>query len=179
MFRDELLNLLPHDEDARRLHKQTMTLAEFLMRRVGEGARIPSLRRKAIVHTHCHHKAVMNATAVEEVLKTMSVDYKTLDSGCCGMAGAFGFERDKYQVSVAIGERVLLPAVRSADANTIIVGDGFSCREQIAQCTDRRGLHLAEVVQLALHPEALEGDVRPERAVMSLAPAPLRVAERR
>src|SRR5439155_16096353 len=173
VFRDELLNLLPHDEDARRLHKQTMTLAEFLMRRVGEGARIPSLRRKAIVHTHCHHKAVMNATAVEEVLKTMSVDYKTLDSGCCGMAGSFGFERDKYKVSVAIGERVLLPAVRAADRHTIILADGFSCREQIAQTTTRRGLHLAELVQLALHPESLATSALPEIASRRLAPTAL------
>ena len=90
------------------------------------------------------------------------------------MAGAFGFERDKYDVSIAAGERVLLPAVRGADAGTIIIGDGFSCREQIAQTTTRRGLHLAEVVQLALHPDALADDRLPERASLSLAPPALK-----
>ena len=69
-----------------------------------------------------------------------------LDSGCCGMAGPFGFERDKYTVSQTLGERVLLPAVRTADDDTLIVTDGFSCREQIAQGTGRRAVHVAEVL---------------------------------
>ena len=69
-----------------------------------------------------------------------------LDSGCCGMAGPFGFERDKYAVSQTLGERVLLPAVRDADPETVVVTDGFSCREQIAQGTGRRAVHLAEVL---------------------------------
>src|SRR5206468_1259735 len=80
----------------------------------------------------------------------LGLDFQILDSGCCGMAGAFGFEKDHYDVSMNIGERVLLPTVRSASKDTLIVADGFSCREQIAQSTDRRALHLAQVLQMAL-----------------------------
>jgi Fe-S oxidoreductase len=81
----------------------------------------------------------------------MGLDYQILDSGCCGMAGAFGFEPDHYDISIRVGEQVLLPAVRAAAPDTLIITDGFSCREQIAQTTDRRTLHLAQVMQMALH----------------------------
>lgn len=83
------------------------------------------------------------------VLEKMGLDFRVLDSGCCGMAGAFGFEREHYDISIRCGERVLLPAVREAPEDTLIIADGFSCREQIAQTTNRRGLHLAEVLWLA------------------------------
>ena len=86
----------------------------------------------------------------ESLLRKVGVDLQSLDSGCCGMAGAFGFEKDNYNVSLAVGERVLLPAVRQATPETLIVSDGFSCREQILQSTGRKALHLAEVLQLAL-----------------------------
>jgi hypothetical protein len=109
------------------------------------------LQRRAVVHMHCHHKAILRTGPEEAVLKKLGLDYKVLDSGCCGMAGSFGFEKDHYEVSIASGERVLLPAVREADQGALIIADGFSCREQIAQTTDRRALHLAEVIQLALH----------------------------
>jgi Fe-S oxidoreductase len=85
------------------------------------------------------------------VLDTLGLEYRVLDSGCCGMAGAFGFERgEHYDVSIACGERVLLPAVRAAPADTLIVANGFSCREQIAQTTDREAVHLAQVIKMAL-----------------------------
>ena len=83
------------------------------------------------------------------VLRKMGVELQTLDAGCCGMAGPFGFEKEKYAVSRAIGERVLLPAVRQASAETLIVADGFSCREQIFQSTGRRAIHLAEALRMA------------------------------
>ena len=83
------------------------------------------------------------------VLERLGVDAKLLDSGCCGMAGSFGFDRGKADLSVSIGELVLLPAVRAAASDCLVVADGYSCREQIAQCTDRRAVHLAEVVQMA------------------------------
>jgi Fe-S oxidoreductase len=92
----------------------------------------------------------MKMTDEEELLRKMGADLKTLDAGCCGMAGPFGFEQKKYAVSQAIGERVLLPAARQADPDTLIVSDGFSCREQIQQATGRKALHFAEVLQHAL-----------------------------
>jgi hypothetical protein len=85
------------------------------------------------------------------VLDKIGLEYEVLDSGCCGMAGSFGYEKDKYDVSIACGERKLLPQVRRAGLSTIIMADGFSCREQIAQETGRHALHLAEVLQLGLH----------------------------
>jgi Fe-S oxidoreductase len=85
----------------------------------------------------------------ESLLRKMGADLRSLDSGCCGMAGPFGFDKDKFAVSQAVGERVLLPAVRSAPTETLIVSDGFSCREQIFQATGRRAIHLAEAILLA------------------------------
>jgi Fe-S oxidoreductase len=93
----------------------------------------------------------------ESLLRKMGSDLQSLDSGCCGMAGPFGFERDKFALSQAVGERVLLPAVRSAGQDTLIVSDGFSCREQIYQATGRRAVHLAEAMRIALDREALSG----------------------
>jgi Fe-S oxidoreductase/FAD/FMN-containing dehydrogenase len=150
VFRDELVNLFPHDMDAKRLAQQSFLLSEFLEKKV-ENYSPPKLQRKALVHGHCHHKAIMGMTDEEKVLSKLGLDFHVPESGCCGMAGAFGFEKDHYDVSIKVGERVLLPAVRKADQDTLIIADGFSCREQIAQTTDRRALHLAEVIQMAMH----------------------------
>jgi Fe-S oxidoreductase len=149
VFRDELPNLFPHDQDARRLSRQAFLLSEFLIHKV-EGYQPPRLPRKAVVHGHCHHKAVMGMTDEETVLARLGLDVTVLDAGCCGMAGSFGLETDHYDVSIKCGERVLLPAVRAAARDTLIIADGFSCREQIAQTTDRHALHLAQVIQMAL-----------------------------
>lgn len=154
VFRDELLQLFPNDEDARRLAKQTFLLSELLARQ-GEDtlpARAGTGKRpiRAIVHGHCHHKAMAGMEDDAALLSTLGLDFEILDSGCCGMAGAFGFEKEHYDVSIRCGERVLLPAVRAAERDTLIIADGFSCREQIAQTTGRRALHLAEVLQAAL-----------------------------
>ena len=89
----------------------------------------------------------------ESLLRKMGVDLQSIDSGCCGMAGAFGFARDNYAISQALGERVLLPAVRQASPETLVVSDGFSCREQIRQATGRRAMHLAEAIRLAMDSE--------------------------
>ncbi|HZB96689.1 MAG TPA: FAD-linked oxidase C-terminal domain-containing protein, partial [Herpetosiphonaceae bacterium] len=178
VFRDELVNLFPDDEDAHRLKRQTMLLSEFLQRKALD-FQIPPLHRKAIVHGHCHHKAIMKMGDEEAVLRRLGIDFQMPDSGCCGMAGAFGFERgDHYDVSIKCGERALLPAVRSAAKETLVIADGFSCREQIAQTTDRRALHLAQVVQMALHgdgkepaqayPERHAGQRRPPRRATAL-----------
>jgi FAD/FMN-containing dehydrogenase/Fe-S oxidoreductase len=148
VFRDELLNLFPKDERAHRLSQQTFLLSEFLEQKA-KHFQLPKLSRQAIVHGHCHHKSVMGMTDEESVLRKVGIDFQTPAPGCCGMAGAFGFEADKYEISVAIGELELLPAVRRASPDCLIIANGFSCREQIAQCTNRRTLHLSEVIQMA------------------------------
>ena len=149
VFRDELRNLFPRDERARLLSERTYLLSEFLTK-CAPDFELPRLPREALVHGHCHHKSLMKMTDEEAVLRAMGVDFQSPAPGCCGMAGPFGFEEEKYEVSLAVGELELLPAVRRAPPETLIIADGFSCREQISQCTDRHALHLAEVVQMAL-----------------------------
>ena len=147
VFRDELNGLMPESDRAHRLMENTFLLSEFL---AGEKHHeLPKLERKTIVQGHCHHKAIMRLHDEEAVMKNLGLDFQVLDSGCCGMAGSFGYEAEKYDVSIKCGERVLLPAVRNAALSTIIMADGFSCREQIAQQTGRHALHLAEVIQAA------------------------------
>ncbi len=149
VFRDELHNLFPSDPLADQLRTQIFLLSEFLEYHA-PGYAPPRLAGKAVLHGHCHQKAMMKMTHAESLLRKMDLDLTSLDSGCCGMAGPFGFDREKYEIAQAIGERVLLPAVRAASQDTLIVSDGFSCREQVYQSTGRRAYHLAEVIQLAL-----------------------------
>ncbi len=149
VFRDELRNLLPDDPRAERLRTQTLLLSEFLERRV-PGYTPPKISKRVVLHGHCHHKAIMKMGDEESLLGRAGAKVQALDAGCCGMAGSFGFDAHKYDVSIAAGERVLLPAVRAASAETLIVSDGFSCREQIAQTTGRHALHLADVLKLGL-----------------------------
>ena len=149
VFRDELTELFPNDEDAKRLKNNSYLLSEFLIEKV-ENYKSPTIKRKAVVHGHCHHKAIMGMSDESEILNKIGLDYEVLTSGCCGMAGAFGFEKEKYDVSVKCGERVLLPAVRTAEKETIIIADGFSCRTQISELTKRKALHLAEVLHMGL-----------------------------
>ena len=148
VFRDELLDFFPDEPMARRLSQQAYSLSEFLIQKADWHP--PKLSGKAIVHGHCHDKAVIGMSDETQLLKRLGLDYHLLDSGCCGMAGAFGFHEDHYELSIRIGEKVLLPAVRGAGTDTLIITNGFSCREQIAQTTLRRALHLAQVLQMAL-----------------------------
>jgi FAD/FMN-containing dehydrogenase/Fe-S oxidoreductase len=131
VFRDELPGLYPDREDAKKLRGQVKLLGELLTAR-GPRYTPPRLARKAMGQGHCHHKSVLGYEDEEALLARMGVDFELLPSGCCGMAGSFGFERgEKYRVSVAAGERVLLPTVRAADPSVLVVADGFSCRTQI------------------------------------------------
>ncbi len=150
VFRDELRKLMPHDEHARRLVAQTVTLDEFLERHAPEWEP-PRVDRRALVHPHCHRNALIGPAGQRELLVRAGVDAELTNAGCCGMAGSFGYEEgERYEVSMAIGERVLLPAVRRSDSDTILVADGFSCRSQIEAGTGRRALHTAEVLQIGL-----------------------------
>jgi len=155
VFRDELLNFFPQDENAQRLSKQTFLLSEFLMQKAPD-YQLPRLARKALVQGHCHQKAVMGMDAEKEILLKLGLDVALPDTGCCGMAGSFGFEKEHYDISIQCGERALLPAVRNAPDETLIIADGFSCQEQIAQTTGRQPLHLAQVLQMALREHEIE-----------------------
>ncbi len=158
VFRDELINLFPHDARAQALSRQTFLLSEFLEKQLRPDAQLPQVPRQALLHGHCHHKSIMKMTAEESLLRRLGVRFQSPAPGCCGMAGSFGFEHDKYEISAAIGELELLPAVRRAPNDWLIIADGFSCREQIAQGTGRHALHVAEVLQMALQPSALDKD---------------------
>ncbi len=173
VFRDEMTNLLPHDRDAQRLRSQTFLFAEFLTKHAHPD-RLAKLSRKAVVHGHCHHKALFGLDDEKQLLQTLGLDVEVLDTGCCGMAGSFGFERgEKYRVSQQIGELDVLPKVRAADPDALLVSDGFSCREQIRGGTPRRAMHVAEVARMAV-----AGASRlPARSVARLDPArPLGIA---
>ncbi len=146
VFRDELTNFFPRDERAIRLSQQTVMLSEILTRSEN-GWRPPRLDgRRILVQGHCHQKALMTMKDEAWLLRTTGASVEVLDSGCCGMAGPFGFEAEKYAVSQTLAERVLLPSVRRAGADDLLVANGFSCREQIKQNTPRRAVHLAQVL---------------------------------
>jgi Fe-S oxidoreductase len=152
VFRDEMTNLLGSNPAALQFGRQVFLLSEFLVQKAGYEP--PRLSRRAIVHGHCHHKSVLKFDAEQELLRRIGLDFQILDSGCCGMAGSFGFEKRKYALSVQIGERVLLPAVRQAGDDTLIIANGFSCSQQIEQLTGRRALHIAEVLRMAVRKES-------------------------
>ncbi|HKR99407.1 MAG TPA: heterodisulfide reductase-related iron-sulfur binding cluster, partial [Candidatus Dormibacteraeota bacterium] len=170
VFRNELVNMLPHDEDAKRLARQTFTLGEFLAQHVPEWE-MPHLERHALVHFHCHQRATSDTDCDERVLERLGLDAEVLDTGCCGLAGSFGYEAgERYEVSVKAGEQMLLPRVRDASPHTLILTDGFSCRSQIEHGSDRSALHLAQVVQMAIG-EGPNGPSapRPERRYHAVA----------
>ena len=161
VFRDEMLGLLPDNDRAKRLSQQTFLLDEYL-RKIDYHP--PTLDRRAIVHGHCHQKAVMGLKPTEEILSGMGVKAEVLDSGCCGMAGSFGYESGHYDVSMKVGEHALLPKVRSTPKDQLIIASGFSCREQIEQGSDRKTVHLAEVLAMALPQEASAASGNARRA---------------
>jgi FAD/FMN-containing dehydrogenase/Fe-S oxidoreductase len=147
VFKDELLELFPGDPRAQRLSEQVWLLADFLAARAPgfvpgrlDGAHI-------LLHGHCHHKAVFGGPVSEiALLRQAGAKVELIQAGCCGMAGPFGFEADKFEVSKTIANQGLLPAIRSAGPTTIVVTDGFSCREQIEQLAHTKTLHFAEVL---------------------------------
>ena len=146
VFRHDMHDLLPHDEDARRLHSQFMTLAELLTERAASDWKPPQVNADAVVQTHCHQHAVIGFDADTALMRKAGIDAEVLDSGCCGVAGNFGFERGHYDVSMACAEYALLPAVRRTPEETLVLADGFSCRTQISHGSPRRALHLAEAL---------------------------------
>jgi Fe-S oxidoreductase len=151
VFRDELLNLFPEEPLAQKLSQQTFLFSEFLSK---SSEWIPKVNggvlTKVILQTHCHQKSVLTTSADKNLLEKMGYVVEEPESGCCGMAGAFGFESDHCDISKQIGEQALLPAIRHAPSDTVLVADGFSCREQISQSAGRKAFHLAEILHRTL-----------------------------
>ncbi len=161
-LRDEYRDLLPNEREQQLVAEHTFLLEEFLVREVESGQLDPkALRSKSaprmLVHTHCHEKALVGSGALLQVLRWSGAQVEEIPSGCCGMAGAFGYEAEHYAISQAIAEDRLLPAARQADAETWIVASGFSCRQQIEQGSRRTVLHPAEVLERLLR----EGEQQP------------------
>jgi len=143
VFREDMLQLLTEDPEARRLARLSLLLGEFIDR---NNLDVPPLPGQAIFHGHCHQKAVLNAQASRNVLRKMGLKIVEPEPGCCGMAGSFGFESRHYDISMRIAEQNLLPAVRDAAVGTYVVAEGFSCRTQIRDGTGREPMHLAELL---------------------------------
>jgi Fe-S oxidoreductase len=146
-FRQDAPDLLNDNPLAHAAARSTFTLAEFLTK---SDWKPPQVGGEALVQPHCHQHAVLGFDADKALMAAAGITAVIPDAGCCGLAGNFGFERNHYAVSKAIGERVLLPAVRAASPSTPVIADGFSCRTQITQATDRHPLHLAELLAAAL-----------------------------
>ncbi len=147
VFKDELLELFPNDPRAKHLSQNIWLLSDWLSGHAPRFAPGRLAGANVLLHGHCHHKAVFGGPSNEiAMLQSAGAKVELIHAGCCGMAGPFGFEAEKFEVSTTIASQGLLPAVQSASPSTIIVADGFSCREQIAQLTGRHAVHFAEVL---------------------------------
>jgi FAD/FMN-containing dehydrogenase/Fe-S oxidoreductase len=147
VFRDEITKLLPGDPRAARLQQDAVSLTEFIRKR---GLPIPPLAKPVMVQPHCHESSVIGLDPLREVLEKMGTEAQLLEGGCCGMAGSFGMDAKKYRVSLEIAERAVAPTVRQRGADTLLVADGFSCREQIRDLTGTYPLHMAQVLRMAM-----------------------------
>jgi Fe-S oxidoreductase len=147
VFKDELPELFPHDPRARSLRESVWLLADFLAAEAPGFAANRLAGKQILIHGHCHHKAVFGGPKAEAaLLRQAGAQVEMIESGCCGMAGPFGFEADKFEVSRTIANQQLMPALKNAATDTILVADGFSCREQIEQLGHRQARHFAEVL---------------------------------
>jgi FAD/FMN-containing dehydrogenase/Fe-S oxidoreductase len=147
VFKDEITGMLPHDDDANRLSRCAMHFSEFFEK---FEIPVPRLERRALVWGHCHHKATGGMDPEHELLKRMGLDIEPVSGGCCGLAGSWGFEDGHHEISMQCGEQALLPAVREADRNTLVIANGFSCKTQIQQSdSERRALHVSQVMKMA------------------------------
>jgi Fe-S oxidoreductase len=171
VFKDELTGMLPHDDDARRLAQNAMHFAEFFER---FDIAVPRLERTALVWGHCHHKATGGMSPEHQLLERMGMRVEPVSGGCCGLAGSWGFEKGHHEISMQCGEQALLPAVRAAAQDTIVVANGFSCKTQIEQSdANRRALHIAQVMKMA-HEHGPRGSTSaaPETPYYAVKPTP-------
>ncbi|QEG37273.1 FAD-binding and (Fe-S)-binding domain-containing protein [Bythopirellula goksoeyrii] len=155
-LRDEVFELLPDDPRTEKIAEHSVLFEEFIAKLVSEESLDLNIQQslgKVLLHGHCHQKALVGTGPSKQTLAFAGGEVEEVDSGCCGMAGSFGYEAEHYDVSQAMGERRLLPAVRAAEDSTTIVAAGMSCRHQIMHGTGRRVLHPAEAVHRALFPD--------------------------
>jgi Fe-S oxidoreductase len=152
-LRDEYL-AMGLGEEAVRLSARAMLFEEFLAAQADAGSlglELAPLSKSALLHGHCHQKAFDAMPAVSKVLAMIpDLRVQTIESGCCGMAGSFGYEAEHFDVSLKMAELSLLPAVRQANADTILIADGTSCRHQIRDGSGRAAVHVAQVLKMAL-----------------------------
>nr|WP_218627184.1 FAD-binding oxidoreductase [Caballeronia sp. dw_19] len=163
VFKDELLKQLPDDPLAKQLSQQTFMFSDFV---ADVDFAWPKLDADVLLHGHCHQKAVFGMKRETALLERIGVRWKLLDSGCCGMAGSFGFNADHYDLSMKIGEDKLLPLVRAAAPDTLVVTNGFSCREQIEHGAQRHTLHIAQLLQRALEQPNASRATQPDTIVL-------------
>jgi len=171
VFKDELTGMLPRDDDAQRLARCAMHFSEFFEK---FAVPVPRLERKALVWGHCHHKATGGMDPEHQLLQRMGLEIEPVSGGCCGLAGSWGFEQDHHDISMECGEQALLPAVREAGSDTLVIANGFSCKTQIEQAgTERRALHVAQAIKMARE-HGIEGYLagRPEEPYYGAKPQP-------
>ncbi len=173
VFKDELTEMLPHDDDAARLASNCFHFSELFER---HGIEVPRLNRRALLWGHCHHKATGGMEPEQKLLERMGLEVEMVTGGCCGLAGSWGFEDGHHDISLECGEQALLPAVREATTDTIVVANGFSCKTQIQQGdTGRRALHVAQLMKMAREhgPDGYRGGP-PEEPYYEVRPRPER-----
>jgi FAD/FMN-containing dehydrogenase/Fe-S oxidoreductase len=177
VFRSDMAELFPDDHDALRLRDHTVTLAELLRERT-DGWSPPRLEGEVLAQAHCHHHAVMGYDTDMALLRDAGADAEHLESGCCGLAGNFGFQPGHYEVSRDCAEQVLLPRVRDADDGAVVLADGFSCRTQVEQLDSggRGAVHLAELLHAARRGAPARDSSVPERVIAPRPAPPSRLA---
>jgi len=151
-LRDELLALVP-GKDSDTIAQATFTFDEFVADRIKKSGQSPfkHLSKKVYFHGHCHQKSLVGTEITHDILKAVpDLDFEEIKSGCCGLAGSFGYEKEHYALSMEIGEDRLFPAIRNTKSDSLIIANGLSCRSQIEHGTQRHTYHLAEVLSMAL-----------------------------
>ncbi|MCH7653617.1 MAG: anaerobic glycerol-3-phosphate dehydrogenase subunit C, partial [Chloroflexi bacterium] len=153
-FKDDYPDLLPDDPKARAVADNTMLIEEFVIHAQesdGASLKFTNPPSRIMLHGHCHQKAMVGTGPAMSVLRSLpGCEVSEIPSGCCGMAGSFGMEKEHYDISMSIGEQVLFPSIRAQDGEFVVVAEGISCRQQIEHGTGKRSKHLVEVLADAL-----------------------------
>ena len=153
-FKDDYPDLLAGNERAKAVAENTMLIEEFVLyaqQEVGATLEFTKPPKKVLLHGHCHQKALVGTAPAMQVLKAIpGCEVKEIETGCCGMAGSFGMEKEHYDMSMSVGEMTLFPAIRAEEGEFEMVAEGISCRQQIKHGTDKSAKHLVELLAEAL-----------------------------